>query len=472
MTARITLVTALLLHSTVWAATPLTTQRVATGLSSPLAVVAPPGDTERVFIVEQNSATIKIMDVSTGVINATPFLVVSDVRSSGFEQGLLGLAFHPNYASNRQFFVNYTSNSLGGDTVIARYTVSADPDIANNDKDVILIIDQFASNHNGGWIGFSPIDEYLYIATGDGGSFCDPGEKAQNINLLQGKMLRIDVDGDDFPLDGNKDYAIPPDNPFASGAGADEVFDYGLRNPYRCGFDRLTGDLYIGDVGQDRREEVSFHAGGAPGGLNFGWDCMEGTDCSSLSPSSCFTTGCTCNSPLLTLPIHDYNQQGTSRQAVTGGHVYRGCAIPDLRGTYFFADYASAEIWSLRYDGVNPPTVTDRTAELAPPSGQGAINWISSFGEDGNGEIYICDLFGGEVFKIVPDGAVDAPTPHDYDNDGSVALYDLARFDKCLTGPVDTFGDCLCDVFDTDAATGTARVDLRDFADFMAEFGN
>jgi glucose/arabinose dehydrogenase len=259
MTARITLVTALLLHSTVWAATPLTTQRVATGLSSPLAVVAPPGDTERVFIVEQNSATIKIMDVSTGVINATPFLVVSDVRSSGFEQGLLGLAFHPNYASNRQFFVNYTSNSLGGDTVIARYTVSADPDIANNDKDVILIIDQFASNHNGGGLGSAPSMNTCILPPATAGASAIRAKKPRTSTCSRARCCASTWDGDDFPLDGNKDYAIPPDNPFASGAGADEVFDYGLRNPYRCGFDRLTGDLYIGGrgAGSSRRGVVS-----------------------------------------------------------------------------------------------------------------------------------------------------------------------------------------------------------------------
>ncbi|MCB9850106.1 MAG: PQQ-dependent sugar dehydrogenase [Phycisphaerales bacterium] len=454
------------------AVTDLTTTRVATGLNLPLFVGAPPGDTDRLFIVEQNTAVIKIMDLNTMTINATPFVTVTDVRTNGSEQGLLGLAFHPDYASNGIFFVDYTSNSLGGDTVIAKYTVSANPDIADaGSKTTVLSIDQPFTNHNGGWIGFSPIDGYLYIAMGDGGSACDQTERAQNINVLLGKILRIDVDGDDFPGDATRNYAIPLDNPFVGTNGADEVFDSGLRNPYRCSFDRLTGDLYIGDVGQDRREEVSFHPAGEPGGRNFGWDCMEGTFCSSIAPSSCAPVGCTCNDPALTMPIYDYNQYQTTRQAVTGGYVYRGCEIPDLRGTYFFADYASAEIWSFHYDGVTAPIVTDRTDELAPPAAEGSIAWISSFGEDGNGELYICDIFGGEIFKIIPGGAVDAPTPHDYNNDGEVGYFDLSKFDTCLTGPGSTFTDCLCDVFNTHTGTGNA-IDLRDFADFEDAFGN
>jgi len=459
--------------STAFAATVLDSNRVATGLTRPVFVCAPPGDTTRLFIAEQGTAAVKILDLGSGTINATPFVTVTDVRSSGNEQGLLGFAFHPDYNSNGLFFVNYTSESLGGDTVIAKYTVSANPNVANAaSKDVILTFDQPQSNHNGGWIGFSPLDDYLYIATGDGGSACDPGERAQNVSLLLGKILRIDVDGDDFPLDTNRDYAIPADNPFAGGGGAGEVFLWGLRNPYRCSFDRLTGDLYIGDVGQDRREEVSFHAGGTPGGLNYGWDCMEGIDCSNLSPSSCTVVGCVCNSPALTLPIHDYNQVGTSRQAVTSGYVYRGCAIPDLRGEYFFADYATAEIWSLRYTGSYIAAATVRHTALVPPAGQGTIASISSFGEDANGEIYICDLFGGEVFKIVPGGPVDAPTPHDYDNNGVVDLYDLERFVECASGPTDLQDNCLCDVFDMNAVGDDLVIDLADFADFQAAFGN
>jgi hypothetical protein len=199
---------------------------------------------------------------------------------------------------------------------------------------------------------------------------------------------------------------------------------------------------------------------------------MEGTHCSSESPSNCTPSGCTCGAASLTLPIHDYNQAGTIRQAVTGGYVYRGCAIPDLRGEYFFADFASAEIWSFRYAGSYVDTPTIRHTELAPPVGQGSIGSISSFGEDANGEIYICDLSGGEIFKIVPTGAVDPPTPHDYDNNGVVNLFDMARFRTCLTGPAAQMFDCLCDVFDTNTNTGADTIDLRDFADFQGTFDN
>jgi len=475
MIARMMLIGMLALSATTgaFAATPLTTTRVATGLSRPLFVCAPPGDTSRLFIVEQDSATIKIMNLPAHTINPAPFLVVSDVRNTGNEQGLLGMAFHPDYDSNGTFFVNYTSESLAGDTVIAKYTVSSDPDVANAaSKDVILTFDQPQTNHNAGWIGFSPLDGYLYIPTGDGGSGCDPGERAQNLNLLLGKVLRIDVNSDGFPANPDADYAIPPDNPYVGGGGRVEILDYGLRNPYRCSFDRLTGDLYIGDVGQGFREEISFHPAGHPGRLNFGWDCMEGTACSNNIFSNCQTVGCTCNAPTLTLPIHDYDQTVGSRQAVTGGYVYRGCAIPDLRGTYFFADYASAEIWSLRYDGVLPPVVTSRTAELTPIAGQGTISWISSFGEDANGELYICDLFGGEVFKVIPDPnqTVEDPTPHDYDNNGVVDFHDLARFDECLAGPAVHQTNCLCDVFDQVTANGAGHIDLRDFGNFQSIF--
>ncbi|HRX83771.1 MAG TPA: PQQ-dependent sugar dehydrogenase [Phycisphaerae bacterium] len=475
MSARFTLLvftTSVLTAAATRAATPFGTVRVATGLNRPDFVTAPPGDTDRLFIVEQNTAQIRILNLTSGTINATPFVTVSDVLTSGNEQGLLGLAFHPDYASNGYFYVNYTSSSLGGDTVIARYQVSANPDVANTaSKTTILTFDQPFTNHNGGWIGFSPLNGYLHIATGDGGSGCDPGQRAQNTSLLLGKILRIDVDGDDFPGDANRNYAIPPDNPFATAGGAGEVFDYGLRNPYRCSFDRLTGDLYIGDVGQDYREEVSFHPAGVPGGINFGWDCMEGTACSNNAGSHCTVSGCTCNDPSLTLPIYDYNQYQTSRQAVTGGNVYRGCAIPDLRGTYFLADYATAEIWSFHYLNGSVGTVTDRTSQLAPPAGQGSISLVSSFGEDGNGELYICDL-GGEVFKLVPTGTVERPLQHDYDNDGDIDLADLAAFDACLTGPEVEFSDCLCDVFDAARGDSSGNIDLRDFADFQGAFAN
>jgi len=379
---------------------PLDTVRVATGLSLPLYVGSPLGDTDRLFIVEQRSGNIgriKVLDLSSGVVSGTIYLSISPV-ATGNEQGLLGLAFHPDFANNGFFFVNYTNS--GGTTIVARYTAnlpymtSATAD-ASSAQQVISIAQPF-SNHNGGWIGFGP-DGYLYVAMGDGGSANDPSGNAQNINSLLGKMLRLDVDGDDFPGDATKNYAIPPTNPFAGATpGADEILHIGLRNPWRNGFDRLTGDLWIGDVGQNAVEEIDVQLAGV-GNLNYGWRCTEGTTCTGLS-------GCTCGSGLLTAPVRVYSHTGGAC-SVTGGYVYRGSAICGLQGTYFFADYCNNQITSFRYVGGVATAVTNRTAELAPGGGM-SINSITSFGEDDSGEMYICDQ-GGEIFKIVPRPIVD-----------------------------------------------------------------
>ncbi len=378
----------------------LTTDTVATGLSRPLYVTHVPGDFGRVFVVEQRvgtgtTARIRIVTLPDHALLPTPFLTVSGV-STGDEQGLLGLAFHPDYASNGYFYINYTDS--GGTTRIVRYTVSGDPDVADSGSaTAVLSIAQPFSNHNGGWMGFGP-DGYLYISTGDGGSANDPGNRAQDItSQLLGKMLRLDVNGDDFPDDPNKNYSNPADNPFVGETGDDEIWAYGLRNPWRPAFDRATGDLFIADVGQGTWEEINFQPAASTGGENYGWRCMEGNHCTGL-------TGCTCDvdcgNQLLVCPIYEYNHNSDGFScSVTGGYVYRGCAIPDLVGTYFFADYCSDRIKSFRYDGTIS-AFTDRTAELDPPGGT-TITSITSFGEDAFGELYICDR-GGEVFKIVP----------------------------------------------------------------------
>ena len=365
----------------------LTTTRVAAGLNLPTWVGSPPGDTERLFVLEQTTAKIRIVLLASGQILAAPFLDLGPlVTGSGGEQGLLGMAFHPDYASNGTFFVNYSDNS--GDTVIARFQVSADPNRADPaSRQVVLAIDQPFANHNGGNLDFGP-DGYLYIGMGDGGSANDPGNRAQNPGTLLGKMLRIDVDH-------GAPYSIPPDNPFV-GAGdpLDEIWALGLRNPWRYSFDRVTGDLYIADVGQNSREEVDFQPAGTAGGENYGWRCMEGTACTGLS-------GCVCHSAELVQPIYDYDHsQGCS---ITGGFVYRGCAIPELQGTYFLGDFCSARIWSFRFSGGMVDDFQERTSELAPGGGL-HIDSISSFGEDGAGEQYIADR-GGEIFKIVPRAA-------------------------------------------------------------------
>ena len=322
-------------------ATPLTTTRVATALSQPLFVTAPTGDAERLFIVEQGaggSARIKILNLGTQTVNTTPFLTISGITTGG-ERGLLGLAFHPDYSTNGYFFVNHTD--AAGDTIVERYTVSADPNVADpNSAMPVLGIGQPDSNHNGGWLGFGP-DGYLYIATGDGGGTGDPNENGQDLSSLLGKMLRIDVNADDFPGDANANYGIPADNPFVGVAGRDEIWAYGLRNPWRNSFDRETGDLYIADVGQASWEEVNVQPANSTGGENYGWDCYEGNH-------EYETTGCG-DPNTMTFPVYEYSHSDGC--SITGGYVYRGSQICDLRGTYFFADYCNDTIWSFRYDG-------------------------------------------------------------------------------------------------------------------------
>ncbi|MBI2842891.1 MAG: PQQ-dependent sugar dehydrogenase [Armatimonadetes bacterium] len=376
-----------------FSATQLATVRVASGLVRPIWVTHAPADTARIFVIEKQG---RIRILKNNTLLATAFLNIDPIVGGGTtdasEQGLLGLAFDPGYASNGYFYVHYTDNS--GNIVIARYHVSADSDVADSSSALILLTvpHPVNTNHNGGWIAFGP-DGYLYIATGDGGSGNDPPGNAQNTTVLLGKLLRIDPSGDGFPADPSRNYKIPPTNPFAAPGdpGADEIWDYGLRNPWRDSFDRLTGDLWIGDVGQSAREEVDFEPAGSGGGRNYGWRCMEGFTCTGL-------TGCTCNSAALTLPILDYDHG--SGCAITGGYVYRGAAIPDLQGTYFYADYCSARIWSLRYSG-SIADFTERTSELAPGFGL-SIGSIPSFGEDAAGELYICDQNDGEIYKIVP----------------------------------------------------------------------
>ncbi|MFO0838489.1 MAG: PQQ-dependent sugar dehydrogenase [Phycisphaerae bacterium] len=388
------------------AATPLTTVLVADGLVRPIYVTHAPGDYSRIFIIEKQGF---IRIVRNGALLPTPFLDIDSIVGGGTddesEQGLLGLAFHPDYANNGVFYVYNTNNA--GNVELASYHVSANPDLADAaSRSLILSVQKPYPNHNAGWIDFGP-DGYLYVAIGDGGFMNDPGNRAQTIvNMFLGKILRLDPDGpdnipgdaddDEFPANASRNYAIPPANPFVNQTGDDEIWAYGLRNPWRCSFDRQTGDLWIADVGQSQVEEIDFQAAGSPGGANYGWRCTEGTRCTGL-------TGCTCNGPTLTPPIHTYLH--TVGCAIVGGYVYQGCAIADLRGTYFFGDFCANAIWSFNYDGVAISNFTDRSAELAPGGGF-TISSITSFGEDAFGELYVC-CQPGQVFKIVPATSVD-----------------------------------------------------------------
>lgn len=390
----------LTLLATVLFAAPLsaqvTTKLVATGLNRPLWAGAPLGD-ERIFVATKGG---QIRVVKNGVLLPTPFLDITTKLSTLSERGLLGVAFHPDYAVNGFFFVNYSD--LAGDTVVARYSVSADPDVADPlSESIVLTQGQPFDNHNGGDIQFGPNDGYLYIFFGDGGSGGDPGCRAQKTTTLLGKIARIDVDS-------ASPYAIPPTNPFIGLAGfREEIWHLGLRNPWRNGFDALTGDLYIGDVGQDLREEIDFAPAGV-GGLNFGWKLMEGTLC--FGSTNCPTGTPACNDPSFVLPITELTHASGAR-AITGGTVYRGCAVPSEYGKYFFSDFADNKIRSLNYDVVNGVTnLTDRTAEFAPGGGL-LIRNIVHIGTDGFGELLIVDHAGGtsgEVFKMVPAGAVQA----------------------------------------------------------------
>jgi glucose/arabinose dehydrogenase len=381
------LLAASLLAATGLAEQPLRTVRITGGLSSPLGLTAPSNDPTRLYVIQRGG---QIRIIRNGVLQPTQFLNISTLVSmSGIEQGLLGLAFHPDFASNRFFYVNYTRAGDGA-TMVVRYT-ALNPDIADPGSAVTVIgpIAQPEANHNGGNMMFGP-DGKLYIATGDGGGSNDPhgafGNAQYGLSLL-GKILRLDVD---IPFPHK-----PADNPFVGNPFfRDEIWAYGLRNPWRFSFDRLTGDMYIADVGQEAREEVSFQPASSAGGENYGWRCMEGSLCTGLTGG----VNCVCFAPNVKMPIYEYSHGG-GNCAITGGFVYRGCAIPDLRGTYFFADFCSNQIWTCRYDGTLKE-FTNRTVELAPRGGS-SLTFISSFGEDAAGELYIVVL-GGEVFKIVP----------------------------------------------------------------------
>ncbi len=332
--------------------------------------IANAGDS-RLFVVEQ-AGTIRVVQ-SDGTVLATPFLDISSKVSCCGERGLLGLAFHPDYPINGFFYVDYTD--AAGDTVVARYSVSADPDLADPASEVVLLTQaQPFPNHNAGDLAFGPADGFLYVTLGDGGLFCDPSDNAQDGQSLLGKILRIDVDG-------GTPFAIPPDNPFVGDPSVrDEVWALGLRNPWRIAFDPAPPhDLFIGDVGQNMWEEVDFQPGASGGGENYGWDCLEGTHLASDPPSSCTTT-VACPPAGHVLPIHEYDHSG-GRCAVTGGVVYRGSAFPSLDGEYFFADFCSGEAYSLSPDGGGGWTLTSYDTPVPGTP--------RTFGTDASGEIYV-----------------------------------------------------------------------------------
>jgi len=401
----------MILSSSGHAQTPrLDAARVAGGFTAPVFVTAPPGDTSRIFVVQQ-SGQIKIINLPSRTVNATPFLDISDEVNFSGEEGLLGLAFDPNYASNRRFYINYSApgGSFGaGVSHTAEFLVSADPDIADPTSEATLFTyDKPQNNHNGGWVGFSPRagdQGNLYISTGDGGSANDaglghiePGGNAQNTTTLMGKMLRIHIE------DTYGTYSIPPDNPFfGSNTDKEEIFCWGLRNPWRNSFDRVTGTMIIGDVGQASREEIDVQRPSNPGGgENYGWRVREGFIQNPAYPDDP-------PPPDALDPIFDYPH--TTGQVIIGGYVYRGSRIPSLGGIYVFADYlgpdggdGTGRIWVFRYNGRNVSGFRDITSQLFPTRvGNFPLNNPSSLGEDASGELYICDITNGNIYKIIP----------------------------------------------------------------------
>lgn len=331
-----------------------------------------PGDPSRFIVVEQGGRLLSIVD---GKLQERPFLDIGEKLRTGGERGLLGLAFHPQFTSNGRFFVNYTRRSDGA-TVIAEYQAPPPAPVAEPQERILMVIPQPYSNHNGGMIAFGP-DRYLYIGMGDGGSGGDPDNYAQNPQELLGKILRIDVDR-------FSPYAIPPDNPLIKRTGKPEIFALGLRNPWRFSFDRETGKLWAGDVGQNAWEEVDI----IQKGKNYGWRLLEGRHC--YNPSS------NCElAPSLVPPETEYrHEQG--RCSVTGGYVYRGKHIPELTGIYVYGDFCSGEIWGYRNGGTSLLTDTDLQ--------------ISSFGEDSEGELYVVG-YQGRILKIVPKPKATASSP-------------------------------------------------------------
>lgn len=326
---------------------------------------------DRLFVVQQGGL-IRILNAN-GTINSTAFLNLSGLISSGGERGLLGLAFHPNYASNGYFFVNYTNTS--GNTVIARYSVSTtNPDIANTTGVILMTITQPYSNHNGGSIKFGP-DGYLYIGMGDGGSAGDPENRAQNINTNLGKMLRIDVNTTIAPY-----YSSPVTNPYVGITGNDEIWAIGVRNPWKFSFNRNNGDLWIADVGQNNIEEINKIVSPLPTGLNFGWRCYEGN--TAYNTAGCVPIGS------ITMPVAQYTHSG-GNCSITGGYVYTGSMYPNLLNKYFFADYCVNRIGYVN---------TDTNAVTYTPTFTGSNNF-TSFGEDINGELYITN--SNTIYKII-----------------------------------------------------------------------
>jgi glucose/arabinose dehydrogenase len=385
---------------------------VASGLSQPVDIVHAGDNSGRLFIVLLGGQ-IRIYDGTQ--ILPTPFLNITSLVTSGGERGLLGMAFHPNYENNGYFYVNYTRTFNGKlETVIARYQVSSDPNIANNASEtILLIVEQDFSNHNGGQLHFGP-DGYLYIGLGDGGGSGDPNNRAQQPNSLLGKMLRIDVDL-------GSPYSIPADNPFIQNASVrDEIWAFGLRNPWRFSFDRQMGDLFIADVGQGAWEEVNFQLSSSSGGENYGWSCFEGSHVYNAT-RNCSEYG-VLTGPAIEYPHGQNNSNGCS---VTGGYIYRGEKFPQMEGVYLYGDFCNGKIWgAVRND-------SNWTSHLLIDT----PFHISTFGEDEAGELYLASYGEGRIYRVTASTFADVPMSYPF-WEYITAIYNAGITGGCTSIPL------------------------------------
>jgi Ca2+-binding RTX toxin-like protein len=407
--------------------------RVGTGFDFTVAALSAPDDPSRLYVVEKDSGKIYVLNPVTG--DSTLFLDIPDSDfTSGGEQGVLGLAFHPNYVANGRFFVHVVNSD--GDVEVREYRRTGTDHADASTKQVNITVQHSTfANHNGGSVVFGP-DGFLYVSIGDGGGGGDPFENAQDKNSLLGKILRLDIDHDAFPRDPDRNYDSPRSNPFVGQAGANEIWAYGLRNPFRITFDSQTGDLYIGDVGQASREEIDFQPAGV-GGLNYGWDIMEGT----LGPQQ----------PGFVLPIFDYGRNlGTT---VTGGYVYRG-PHAGLDGSYFFTDFGSGRIWTLKVVNNQAVSVTERTDQFDIDTG--SIQLVSSFGVDGHGNLYTVGLLG-DIYRIDPTSLAGDVGDRLLGGAGNDRVYGGAGNDVLFGGTQD---DTLSGGFGNDRLDGGTGIDI------------
>jgi len=430
----------------------LSSELVVSGLTQPTNVTFDPDDASRMYVIEKPG---RIRLVEDGVVNPTPVLDLTSVVTSSTFGGMTGMALAPDFSSSGHVYVVYpTGPGANGNRVeIARYTVDAgDPDVLDPSSrmDVMTVMNGFSSQfHIGGTLAFGP-DGYLYIPLGDGtttGGESTGGARSQSLTSYWGKMLRIDVTGDDFPEDAERNYAIPADNPFVGMGVLDEIWSFGLRNPFRVSFDRETGDLWIADVGLVQQEEIDVELSGHAGGRNYGWNCAEGTSCST-------NANCDCSTGELTFPVHTYTRANGC--SITGGVVYRGCAIDGMQGRYIYGDWCSGRVWSIAFDGVDAMDEVEHTMSLNAGTGVSAMDLITSFGEDPFGEVYITTE-QGRVYKILPAGGIvdengngiadscEEGDPADLNGDGTVDSRDLAEllaaWGACSGCPADLNGD-------------------------------